>query len=121
VSSGLFGAAFGLQGANVRAAANHEIQSPGGQITKAVQRKIWDLQPSGVSDLIIAPLNVHDEIMVVTRPDMIDKIAEAVEKEVVSYRDRVPLIGLTWNKEQENWAEKKGGSTTLKIQAPEME
>ncbi len=121
VSSGLFGAAFGLQGANVRAAANHEIQSPGGQITKAVQRKIWDLQPVGVSDLIIAPLNVHDEIMVVNRPDMVDKIADAVEKEVVSYRDRVPLIGLTWNKEQENWAEKKGGSTTIKIQAPEME
>jgi hypothetical protein len=120
VSSALFGAAFGLQGANVRAAANHEVQSPGGQITKAVQRRIWDLQPSGVHDLLVAPLNVHDEIMVVNKPEMTELIGRAVEKEVVSYRDRVPLIGMTWNLEQENWANKKSGSRTLKIQAPEM-
>ena len=98
----------------------HEVQSPGGQITKAVQRKIWDLQPCGVNELLVAPLNVHDEIMVVNRPDMAERISEVVEKEVVSYRDRVPLIGMTWNLEQENWAEKKGGSRTLKIQPPEM-
>jgi len=120
VSSALFGAAFGLQGANVRAAANHEIQSPGGQITKAVQRKIWDLQPSGVNKLLVAPFNIHDEIMVVNTPEMTERISKAVENEVVSYRDQVPLIGMTWNLEQENWAEKKSGSRTLKIQPPEM-
>lgn len=120
VSSALFGAAFGLQGANVRAAANHEIQSPGGQINKAVQRKIWDIQPVGVHPLIVAPFNGHDEIMVVNHPDYTDRIGEAVEKEVVSYRAQVPLIGMTWNLEQDNWAQKKGGSRTLKIQAPEM-
>lgn len=120
VSSALFGAAFGLQGANVRAAANHEVQSPGGQICKAVQRKIWDLQPTGVYDLVVAPLNIHDEVMTVNHPDYTEAIAEAVKKEVESYRDRVPLIGMTWNLEQENWAEKKGGSITLKISPPEM-
>jgi hypothetical protein len=66
-------------------------------------------------------MNVHDEIMVVNRPDYTEAIGEAVRKEVVSYRDRVPLIGMTWNLEQENWAEKKGGSSTLKISPPEMQ
>lgn len=120
VSSALFGAAFGLQGANVRAAANHEVQSPGGQICKHVQRKIWDLQPTGVYPLVVSPLNVHDEVLSVTHPDYVDVVADVVKCTVESYRDKVPLIGMTWNKEMENWAEKKGGSLTLKIQAPEM-
>lgn len=121
VSSALFGAAFGLQGANVRAAANHEIQSPGGQITKACQRKVWDIQPSGVHPLLVAPLNVHDEILSVTHPDYVDVVADAVKKEVESYRDCVPLIGITWNKEMDNWADKKAGTVTLKISPPEMQ
>jgi acetolactate synthase regulatory subunit len=120
VSSALYGAAFGLQQANMRAAANHEIQSPGGEITKAVQRRIWDKQPVGVHELVVACLNVHDEIMCVTHPDYVDPVAEVVEEVVVSYRDRVPLLGMTWNKAQANWAEKKGGSVTLAIRAPEM-
>lgn len=120
VSSALFGAAFGLQGANVRAAANHEIQSPCGMITKSIQRKIWDLQPTGVHALVVSCLNVHDEVLSVTHPDYVDRVAEAVEKEVISYRGHVPLLGMTWNKEMENWAEKKGGSDTLKISPPEM-
>ncbi len=120
VLSALYGAAFQIQNANVRAAANHEVQSPGGQITKASQRKIWDLQPHGVHPLYVAPLNVHDEIMVVNDPSYTDRVAEVVAESVESFRDRVPLIGMTWNKQQENWAEKKGGSVTVKIQAPEM-
>jgi hypothetical protein len=120
VSSALFGAAFGLQQANMRAAANHEIQSPGGQICKEVQRAIWDLQPAGVYELVVAPLNVHDEIMCVTHPKYVKKVTNAVRPVVESYRAQVPLIGLTWNEQQDNWAEKKGGSVTVKICAPEM-
>lgn len=120
VSSALYGAAFQIQAANQRAAANHEIQSPGGEITKGVQRKIWDLQPAGVHELLVAPMNVHDELMVVTHPDYIEPVAEVVQKSVESYRDRVPLIGMTWNKEMASWAEKKGGAVTLKIRAPEL-
>ena len=121
VASALYGAAFGLQQANMRAAANHEIQSPGGQITKHVQRAIWDLQPVGVSELIVAPLNVHDEIMCVTHPEYVTKVTDAVRPIVESYRPQVPLIGLTWNEHQDNWAEKKGGSKTVKMCALEME
>ncbi len=120
VSSALYGAAFQIQAANQRAAANHEIQSPGGQITKKVQRAIWDLQPVGIGTLVVAPMNVHDEIMCVTHPDFVEPVATVVKREVEDYRTKVPLIGMTWNLAQENWAEKKGGSKTWKIRAPEM-
>ncbi len=121
VSSALYGAAFGLQQANMRAAANHEIQSPGGQITKHAQRAVWDLQPVGVHELVVAPLNVHDEIMCVTHPDYVKRVTEQVRGVVEHYRPQVPLIGMTWNESQANWAEKKGGSVTVKMCAPEME
>ena len=120
VASALYGAAFGLQQANMRAAANHEIQSPGGQITKNTQRMVWDIQPCGIHELIVAPMNVHDEIMCVTHPKYIHQVTQKVRKSVESYRPQVPLIGITWNEAQANWAEKKGGSVTIKICAPEM-
>jgi hypothetical protein len=120
VASALYGAAFGLQATNMRAAANHEIQSPGGTITKALQRAIWDLQPVGVHELVVAPMNVHDEVMVVTHPDYVTLVTIKVRESVESFRPQVPLIGMTWNESQDNWAEKKGGSVTVKICAPEM-
>ena len=72
VASALYGAAFQMQAANMRAAANHEIQSPGAEITKSVQRRLWDLQPAGVHPLMLAPLNIHDELMVVAKPSIVD-------------------------------------------------
>ena len=65
-------------------------------------------------------MNIHDEIQCVTHPDYIEPVAMAVKAGVESYRDKVALIGMTWNKEMANWAEKKGGSVTLKIKPPEM-
>ena len=121
VASALYGAAFGLQQANMRAAANHEIQSPGGQITKRAQRAIWDLQPVGCHELFVACFNVHDELMVVTKPSYVPLVTEKVREVVEFYRNQVPLIGMTWNESQANWAEKKGGSVTIKMAAPEMQ
>lgn len=118
VQSALYGAAFAMQAANMRAAANHEIQSPGAQITKALQRRIWDLQPHGVHEFAVAPLNIHDELMVPTHPALVDAVSTVVHDVVESYRPKVPLIGMTWNEGMANWAEKKGGAKTLKIRAP---
>jgi hypothetical protein len=119
-SSAVYGAAFSVQQANMRAAANHEIQSPGGEITKRVQRLIWDLQPHGVHPLYVAPMNIHDELEVVTHPDYVERVAEAVRTGVESFRSKVALIGMTWNKAMANWAEKKAGTETLKIKPPEL-
>lgn len=105
VRSALFGAAFGIQGQNVRAAMNHEIQSSGAGITKHLQRKIWDIQPSGVHTWLVQPLNVHDEILTPTHPDVVPKVAKVVYDTVESFRGRVPLIEMEWG-EMGTWADK---------------
>lgn len=104
--SALYGAAFALQASNKRAAANHEIQSFGAQITKQVQRKVWDLQPSGVGPWMVTPMNVHDEILAVCDPSVADKVKETVDAAVESVRPRVPLIEMVWKKELKTWADK---------------
>ena len=106
VASALYGSAFQMQAANMRAAANHEIQSPGAEITKSVQRRLWDLQPAGVHPLMLAPLNIHDELMVVAKPSIVESITTTVRQVVESFRDKVPLVGMTWFSEMSNWAEK---------------
>jgi hypothetical protein len=106
VQSALYGAAFAMQAANMRAAANHEIQSPGAQITKAVQRRIWELQPAGVHEFVVAPMNVHDEILCVNCCP--DQVAEVIAQGVESFRPKVPLIGMEWCKYAQNWASKHG-------------
>jgi hypothetical protein len=109
VASALYGAAFQIQAANIRAGNNHLIQSPGAIITKDLQRRIWDLQPAGIGEWIVAPINIHDEVLTVTHPDHADEVADIVVEVVESYRDRVPLIGIKWVKRMNNWAGKKGG------------
>lgn len=114
-ASALYGGAFGIQGKIQRAAGNHKIQSPGGEITKAVQREVWDLQPVGPGELVVAPMNVHDELMVVNRPEYTDRVCDAVIRGTEKYREAVPLIGMSWFKEMENWAEKKAGASKVSI------
>lgn len=108
VQSALYGAAFAMQAANMRAAANHEIQSPGAEITKSVQRAVWDLQPAGVHEFLVAPMNVHDEVIVANLPHMTDRVAERVTESVEAFRPYVPLIGMDWCKRASSWADKKG-------------
>ena len=106
VASALYGAAFALQAANTRSAANHEIQSPGSQITKSVERKIWNLQPVGICDWKVLCLNIHDEIAVVSTPDLVESIAQIVQDGVSVFRPQVPLISMGWKKDIANWGEK---------------
>lgn len=118
VSSALYGAAFAISGAMVRAAGNHEVQSPGAQITKRLQRRLWDLQPVGACEPVVAPMNVHDEVACPCKPWAVHLVEAAVIETVESYRQYVPLIGMTWFSDMANWAEKKAGATPVKIAAP---
>lgn len=106
VQSALYGAAFAIQAANMRAAANHVIQSSGANITKHVQRRIWDIQPPGAHHWRVQPLNVHDEVLTPTHPDYVNLVEETVNETVESYRNQVPLILMNWSKELVSWAEK---------------
>jgi hypothetical protein len=105
LQSSLYAAAFGIQSSNMRAAANHVIQSSGAQITKKVQRSIWDLQPIGSHKWCVQPMNIHDEILCPTHPDYIDKVKDTVNNTVESFRERVPLIEIGWAR-MNTWADK---------------
>lgn len=107
LSSALYGAAFAIQAANMRAANNHLIQSPGAQITKRVQRRIWDIQPSGVHKFRVLPFNIHDEIMTPTLPEHVDEVSQIVAETVESFRERVPLVTMEWGYGLQSWAQKK--------------
>lgn len=104
--SAIFGAAFQIQAANMRAAGNHRIQSTGAQITKHVQRRIWDHQPAGANEWKVQPMNIHDEIMARVHPDVAQDVARTVNETVESYRPIIPLIGMEWKVGIDNWAEK---------------
>lgn len=104
--SALYACAFGLQAANMRAAANHEIQSSGAQITKHLQCKIWEIQPVGIHDWLVEPMNIHDEVMCPTKPEYAPKVKEKVDWIIDYYKPRVPMIGMDWNMQMASWAEK---------------
>lgn len=106
--SALYAAAFAQQAANMRAANNHLIQSSGAEITKAVQRKIWDIQPSGINNWIVQPMNIHDEIMCPVAYGYEEKVKKIVNDTVESFRPKVPLIKMDWKIGLKSWGDKNG-------------
>ena len=70
----------------------------------------------------VGAYRVHDEVVVVHRPDLEEVVTDKVRKSVESYRDQVPLIGMSWVQRIKSWASKKGekGSTLIKIRHPDM-
>ena len=109
VRSALFGAAFQVQAANMRAAGNHVIQSSGAQVCKKLQVKIWTLQPAGIHEWHVQPLNIHDEIMAPAKPGLMPVIYDLVQEFMVWLKTKVPLAEMDWsarNAPLKNWAEK---------------
>jgi len=104
--SALYAAAFSIQAKNMRAAANHRIQSTGATILKELQCKLWELQPIGVSEWRIQPLNIHDELMVPIKPGLETQAKEIVDTLVESKRDLIPLIAIGWSSHLTSWADK---------------
>jgi hypothetical protein len=104
--SALFGAAFGIQNSNMRAGANHEIQSTGGQITKEAENDIWDIQPTGIHDWYVRPMNVHDEVMTACDPCVSTLVKSKVDKYVTRRQADVPLLEIEWSTNMSSWAEK---------------
>jgi len=104
--SALFAAAFAMQAACMRAAANHEIQSPGATITKKLQCEIWTLQPAGIHPWFVRPLNVHDEVMNVSDPIIACDVKTIVNKFVNGKKNVIPLIQMEWKQGLSSWADK---------------
>lgn len=102
--SALYAAAFSIQAAAMRAAANHEIQATGAEITKNLQVAQWAHQPCGIHPWVTRPMQVHDELQTVHAPGV---DLEATTNEVVErYRSRVPLLKMAWVKNAPNWGAK---------------
>jgi DNA polymerase I-like protein with 3'-5' exonuclease and polymerase domains len=104
--SAVYGAAFGLQANNFRAAANHLIQSSGATLTKGLQVKVWAHQPTGIHEFIVLPLQIHDEIMCPVKHGYEDAVAKTVNDEVARITELVPLCRMKWVIGMKSWAEK---------------
>lgn len=104
--SAMFAAAFAIQASNMRAAANHVIQSSGATITKGLEIEIWNEQPAGMNPWIVIPMNIHDEVMCPTAPDHTKSVGLRVDNYVNKLKDRVPLIAMEWRSGLETWASK---------------
>lgn len=106
VRSALFASAFAIQAANMRAAANHVIQSSGAQITKGLQCCLWALQPSGIHIWLVQPLNIHDEIMNPTKPTLINDQEALIKDFLIRISKKVPLIEMDWKNNIPTWGDK---------------
>ena len=104
--SALFAAAFAQQASNMRAAANHVIQSTGASLTKELQCRIWKIQPSGINAWRVQPLNIHDEILAPTANMYIDEVKKIVEDFIIEYKNKVPLLAMKWKTNLKSWADK---------------
>ena len=104
--SALFGAAFQIQGQNLRSAGNHEIQCTGAQITKRIQCSVWEMQPSGIHEFVVLPSNIHDEIMCPTKDGEEDRLEAIVRAAVDSFKPIVPMISIDWSNNLKTWADK---------------
>jgi DNA polymerase I-like protein with 3'-5' exonuclease and polymerase domains len=106
LSSACYAAAFNVQSADMRAAANHEIQCPGAILTKRLQVRQWALQPPGYSKWLVIPMNVHDEILSVTHKSVVNQSREIVTSFLDEYRKFVPLLSMDWKTDMKSWADK---------------
>lgn len=106
IQSALYAAAFAIQGSNTRAGGNHVIQGSGAQITKKLERNIWDLQPTGINKWVVQPMNEHDEVMAPCVPEKISELNEVISKTVDYYKPSVPLISIDWHNNMQSWADK---------------
>ena len=104
LQSALFASAFALQAANMRAAGNHVIQSTGGQITKKLQRRIWELQPVGCHPWQVQPMNSHDEIQCPRLKTIETK--SVVDSFIKEMKSVVPLLEMKWKEGVATWADK---------------
>lgn len=101
--SALLLAAFQLQGSNMRSAANHVIQSTGGEITKELQVRMAKLQPIGIHPYRVRTCNVHDEINGVFSRNCWNEPEKIVQGILDEYRGLIEFIGMTWVKGMACW------------------
>lgn len=104
--SAIFSACFSIISKVIKIAGNFKIQSPGGEITKALQVKLTEFQPQGIHTWKIKLFNVHDELETAHVEEIKDEIEQSVREFVEEYKKHVPLLAIDWKKDVESWYEK---------------
>ena len=113
--SALYGAAFSVQSAIQRAAANHRIQAAGARVTKVVQHKLWTTyQPVGFAPWRIRLMNIHDEILAASPPELVEPIAQTVKETVDEFKKKVPLLSIGWGR-MASWSKNLQEATVRRI------
>lgn len=107
VKSCVASALHAIYGRICRIAGNCGIQSVGAQLTKMLQRRLWDLQPTGIHEWQCRTLNIHDELVAVHQPAMTTKVYSVVQAFIEEMRSIVPLLGMDWRLSLHNWSELK--------------
>ena len=107
VRSSLWGCILSMQASIFRTGVNHAIQGSGAQITKGLQCTIWGHQPHGISSWVVAPINIHDEVMCVTNSKDVKDVKISVDAYNESVCDMVPLTGMKWATGLESWNDKE--------------
>lgn len=102
----LYAAAFAIQAANMRSAGNHVIQSFGASLNKYLQSEIWSLQPVGIHEWLVLPMNIHDELMCPAKKDIVKDIRKIIEDFIIKWKKRVPLLEIDWFDNLDSWADK---------------
>jgi hypothetical protein len=110
VTSALYGGAFAMQNKVIRAANNHVIQSAGRTLTMGMQAAVWELQPRGIHPYELTLMSIHDELAVVSQPELVDNITSKVVDKVAEQRKTIPLTCIEWFTNNKSWAEKGSGS-----------
>lgn len=106
VQSCLLGAMRTVQGQVQRAAINLPIQGTGGQATKYLQRRLWDIQQPGYKPWVVMPVNFHDEIMCPTDPLFASVVQQTVSDTIEEMRTIIPLLAMAWHGNLSSWAAK---------------
>lgn len=89
----------------MRAAGNHKIQATGAELIKRLEAAVWTLQPAGVHDWVVRPMNNHDELMVPCKKSVEGKVKKIVTEFIEDARKTIPLFNIKW-KRQANWGAK---------------
>lgn len=110
ISSALYGACFSIQNKIIRAANNHVIQSTGRELTIGTQAAVWETQPQGIHDYKLTLMSIHDELAVVSRPEVVEEIEQRIEDKVAEQVEVVELTSIQWFTGNLSWAEKGKGN-----------
>lgn len=106
IRSALTASSFSIQNSIIRAAANHEVQSTGAELTKKAQVALWDLQPSGTHEWVLSIFNFHDELNAAVRDDMKHKTKEVIDNFITEHLPLVRCLKMEWKTDMRTWADK---------------